>query len=262
MLPFTEYGTGATTLVMMPFLAGSQREWTEVVEQLSKRYRCITVDLPGFGEAAAVPGYSVAEMVAAVTATLASLNLERYLLVGHSMAGKLVAVIARHIADGDSPVPRPLALVLVAPSPPGSEPMSDSKRKEMLEAFLPATSFNTADARKHAEKYIAENSTRDIPQAVVKRTVDDVLKMNPAAWTAWLESGSKEDWAAQVGIIDLPTLLVAGANDGSLGPAAQQECTMPFFPKAHLIAVDTNHLIPLEAPEELIALISNFIQVF
>ena len=259
MLPYTEHGSGPVTIILLPFLAGSQREWAEVIETLGKSHRCITIDLPGFGEAAGISGYTVGEMTDTLHDTLVSLKLERYVLVGHSMAGKLSTIITRRTLDGDPALPPPIGLVLVAPSPPGPEPMAESKREQMLSAF--PVDATPEEARKQAEKYIRGNSSRDIPAEVFNRTVEDVLKMNRNAWNAWLEGGSKEDWSSQVGIIDLPALLLAGDNDSALGPAAQKEHTQRFFPQSHLIALDTNHLIPLEQPSELAARISNFLKV-
>ena len=259
MLPYTEHGSGPIALVLMPFLAGSQREWTEVIETLGKSYRCITLDLPGFGEAANITGYTVAEMTDTLHDTLVGLNLDRYVLVGHSMAGKLASILTRRTLDGETALHAPIGLVLVAPSPPGPEPMTDSKREQMLNAF-PAESTPEQD-QKQAEKYIKDNSSLPIPPEHFNRTVEDVLKMNRNAWVAWLEGGSKEDWSSKVGIVELPTLLVAGDNDSALGPGPQAEHTQTFFPQAHLIPLDTNHLIPLEQPDELAARISNFLKV-
>ncbi len=247
---------------MMPFLGGSQREWAETATLLGKKYRCITVDLPGFGEAANVPGYSVAEMADALIETVAGLKVERYLLVGHSMAGKVSAVAIRSMMDRQTE-PLPIGLVLVSPSPPGPEPMTDSKRVEMLQYFGGnGDSLQTEDDRENAEKYIKANATNPIHPDVFERAVEDVLKMNPAAWTAWLEGGSKEDWAKRVGVLPLPTLLVCGNSDGALGTAAQEKHTLPHFSGGHLITLDSNHLIPMEQPDELAAVITNFLQVF
>ena len=58
--------------------------------------------------------------------------------------------------------------------------------------------------------------------------------MNRAAWVAWLEHGSKEDWAERVGVLELPTVVVAGEKDRSLGPDQQRELTMPHFSQAEL----------------------------
>jgi pimeloyl-ACP methyl ester carboxylesterase len=264
MLPFKEYGAGKISLVFLPFLGGSQREWIETVDTLSKNYRCITADLPGFGAASAMPGYSVSEMTGAVVEFLASLKLGPYVLIGHSMAGKVSAVTARRLIVDGTPIAPPDGLVLVAPSPPGPEPMDDAKRNEMLESLgngsqLQSGKYSERD-RPAAEDFVRANIANPIPEMEFRRTVDDVLLMNPAAWVAWLKSGSKEDWASYVGILDLPTLIVAGTQDAALGPDAQSRKTLPHFSHSQLAEVDCSHLIPLEKPIELASLISTFLE--
>ena len=92
MLPVRTSGAGHPALVMMHFLGGSAREWDEVSAILCPRFQCIAVDLPGFGAAAEIPGYSVEHMADAVADLLGHLRLERYILIGHSMSGKVAAV--------------------------------------------------------------------------------------------------------------------------------------------------------------------------
>ena len=246
----------------MPFLGGSQREWTEVVGNLSRDHRCITIDLPGFGAAAQVSGYSVSSMADALAETVRLLDLRRYVFVGHSMAAKIMAVTARQLIPGGVAAP-PQALILVAPSPPGPEPMSDEKRSEML-ASLGSESQRCRGRyleRDHpaAEKFIHQNVARPIADRSFARTVDEVLAINPEAWVAWLECGSKEDWGAFVGILDIPTLIVAGAKDEALGPSAQRKHALPHFENAELKELDCSHLIPLERPEETATLITEFL---
>lgn len=257
MLPCSIRGTGDLTLIFMPFLGGSQLEWTETLDILSEHHRCITVDLPGFGDAAAIPGYSVAEMADSVAELLTTLELGRYVLVGHSMAGKVSAVVTRRLITDGSKVHPPIALVLVAPSPPSPEPMSDSKRTQMLESL----GQSTDDDLKSAETYIRDNIACTVSESVFDRTVHEVLRMNRAAWVAWLEGGSKEDWSVEVGMIDLPTLIIAAQKDSALGPKAQVELTEPHFPRGHMVEIACGHLVPIDQPQEAAALISNFLKV-
>jgi pimeloyl-ACP methyl ester carboxylesterase len=121
-------------LVLLHFLGGSLREWDEVVALLGDSFQTLALDLPGFGSSAAITGYTVAEMADAVQATIAAAGLSRYVLVGHSMGGKVAAVIARRMEDSQSAA---LAgLILVAASPPGPEPMEDAKRAAMIDPRL------------------------------------------------------------------------------------------------------------------------------
>lgn len=276
MLHVREHGNvrpGGITLVLMHFLGGSTREWDEVVDALGDAVHTVAIDLPGFGGSAEMPGFSVEQMADAVEYRLGLLKLGRYVLVGHSMSGKVSAVLARRYAErwgsaasdgsgrhentvGAKQLEGLEGLVLVAPSPPGPEPMTDDKRETMKESLGEKKDGDRA----RAKMYIGRNDERDIAPAVLERTTDEVLKMNRVAWVAWLEHGSKEDWADRVGVLDLPVLVVAGEKDGSLGPEVQARVTMPHFADAELKQVaGCSHLIPLERPVELAGMLREFV---
>jgi pimeloyl-ACP methyl ester carboxylesterase len=254
------------TIFLLHWLGGSARTWTEVGDGLAARgLSAIAIDLPGFGDAANVTGYSVSEMAEAVTATIAALRATHpdapWLLAGHSMGGKVAAVIARAAAEGAPHLSGLLGLILVSPSPPGPEPMPDSKRAHLLKTLGQSTGDPSED-RKLAADFVDDNTGKPPLDAAIRdRAIADILRMSRAAFTAWLHSGSREDHAAAVGILPLPALLVAGTEDAALGPAAQREHTLPHLADAELVALrNTSHLAPLKRAPELIELIAAFTQ--
>lgn len=245
---------GRPALVLMHFLGGSLREWDEVVELLGSDLKTLALDLPGFGESSGVTGYSVNEMADAVQAAIQAADLSRYVLVGHSMGGKVAAVIARRLEDAASKAL--VGLVLVAGSPPGPEPMDDARRDELL-ALLAGEPEQEAD---RARSYISKNDLRDIPQSVEDRSVAEMLRMNRAAWTAWLTQGSREDWSERVGLLALPALVIAGEKDAALGPDGQRRETMPHLGDGRLVVfAECSHLIPLEQPQALADVLRAFV---
>ncbi len=250
MLPITELRLqgapdGLPTLVLLHVFGLSRREWMEVGIALAGQFRVITVDTPGFGEANDIPGYSVAEMADSLAATLAQLNLPRFILTGHSMTGKMAAILASRNLPGFE------KLVLLTPSPLSPEPITPQARASMLAQAEPT--------RSDAESYIHANSALPIRPEVFERAVEDRLRANPAAWRSWLEEGSREDWGARIGQIDLPTLVIAAEKDSSLGPEVQRELTLPRFPQGRLEVISgSGHLVPLEAPDRLTALLRDF----
>jgi pimeloyl-ACP methyl ester carboxylesterase len=269
MLPYRIYGNtagdNAPTLFLLHWLSGSARTWTEVAEALAPRgLRCIVLDLHGFGDAAPIPGYTLAEMTAAVTDTIRALHPHTdipWLIAGHSMGGKVAALIARESLTTPSAPQNLRGLILVSPSPPGPEPMKDSKRQQMLDSLGQSTSDPKED-RKRAAAFVDDNTGKPaLTDAVRDRTTDDVLRMNRAALRAWLQHGSKEDHATTVGILSTPALLIAGTKDAALGPDAQRKHTLPHLANAELIELkDAAHLAPLERAAELVELITTFIQ--
>jgi pimeloyl-ACP methyl ester carboxylesterase len=244
---------GEPVVILMHFLGGSQREWDEVITLIDGRLRSITVDLPGFGDSNEIGGYSVSEMADAVEDVVREEVSGRYILVGHSMSGKVSMVLAaRAQRRGDNCL---AGLLLVAPSPPSPEPMGDDKRSMMME-LLGNTHEND---RARARQYITKNELRDISSTVEARASAEVLRMNRAAWNAWLTDGSKEDWADFVGMLDVPAMVLAGEKDLSLGPKQQQEFTMPHLRFGILRTVpNCSHLIPMECPSTMAKLLEEF----
>lgn len=74
--------------------SSSSFTWAPVIPLLSRRYRCIAVDLPGFGKSPppkrpTIPGY--ADLIAAL---ITQLSERPILLLGHSMGGQISTTLA------------------------------------------------------------------------------------------------------------------------------------------------------------------------
>ena len=78
--------------------SSSSFTWAPVLPSLSRRYRCIAVDLPGFGKSPAPKGPPTIAGYADLIAGLIEQFTDRAVLVlGHSMGGQITATLAlRH----------------------------------------------------------------------------------------------------------------------------------------------------------------------
>jgi pimeloyl-ACP methyl ester carboxylesterase len=245
-------------LFFLHFLGGSAREWTPVIERLSGRFRCLAIDLPGFGDAAEMQGYAVTQMADAAIGTIRSHAPAEWLLVGHSMGAKVAAAIARRSEDGDQGLSGLRGLVLLAGSPPSPEPMAESRRKNMQGWFV----GNAEQSREEARSFIESNTAGALEPGLLEATVSEVLRMKRAAWLAWLSDGSREDWSKRIGVLRTPALILAGERDEDLGAEAQRCLMMPHFAQSRLrVVAKARHLLPLEQPDEVAALIAEHTSV-
>ncbi|MBL7931437.1 MAG: alpha/beta hydrolase [Bacteroidia bacterium] len=84
---FTDQGKGRVVILLHGFL-GAARIWEKTIQDLSRSYRVIAIDLPGHGQ---TPCYGYAHsmdlMAKCVKAVMDSLKLKKYVIVGHSMGG-------------------------------------------------------------------------------------------------------------------------------------------------------------------------------
>lgn len=247
MLSTNVHGTGSTTIFFLHWLSGSGASWSRVTRLLQGEFCCVEIDLPGFGSSANVPGYTVAEMAQAVIEVIKAHPSDSWILAGNSMGGKVACVVARQAEDGTAALHGLKAIVLTAGSPPSPEPISADRRNEMLQWFT----GTSEDALMQAQKFIEANSVR-LNDELKAEAVETTLQMNGGAWRAWLESGLHEDWAARVGVLRTPAIIVAGELDPDLGPLAQAELMLPHFAQAQLrVIAKTKHLLPLEAPDQI-----------
>lgn len=239
-------GGGDLALVFLHYYGGSSRTWDGVARHLADRYRIVATDHRGWGESdAPADGYRIADLAADAEGVIAALGLQRYLLVGHSMGGKVAQLIASRRPEGL------VGLVLVAPSPPSPMLLSNEERATLAGAY---------GSRESVEFVIDHVLTaKPLDAACRAQVVEDSLKGAPQAKAAWPNVAMREDIGAAVTSIDVPTVVVAGALDQVDRIATLQAELMPRIVHAAMhVLPGTGHLSPLEAPTEVARLIDRF----
>ena len=241
-LHYRERGTGDTALIFLHYFGGSSRSWHEVVNALSDKYRCIAPDLRGFGDSEATRrGYSIEDSADDMAALVEALGVEKFVIIGHSMGGKIALEWASRRPEGLQKV------ILLAPSPPTPEPMEEAERHRLEWGF-----GSCAAIRETLDKI----TVQDLSARVFERALDDSLRSSRAAWKAWLHHGSREDITDEMSNIEVPVTVVAGDNDQSLNAELLQCEVVERLESASLITLpDCGHLLPLEAPRRVANLI-------
>jgi pimeloyl-ACP methyl ester carboxylesterase len=234
------------TFVCLHYWAGSGRAFQGVAELLAPDYAVLAPDLGGFGAASAPPGgYTVDAYADEVAAYVATHQLTDYVLVGHSMGGKIALALAARRPAGLRGV------ALLSPSPPTPEPMTDADRKASLQAWgKPA----------EAAKTLRHITARPLPPAIQEHILADNLRASKAAWEAWLLHGSRENLAGRVCEIRVPCTILAGDQDAVMSPSVHGLETLPLLPEGTPLEIvsGAGHLLPYEAPEEVAALLRAF----
>jgi pimeloyl-ACP methyl ester carboxylesterase len=229
------------TYLALHYWAGAGHEYNQLRDLLPAGSSLLAPDLPGFGAQAAPVGfdYSVASYVDWVDTYVAEHQLEEYVLIGHSMGGKIALALAARQPFGLR------GLLLLSPSPPTPEPISDQDRVASLAAY-----GQRIEAEKTATKIIIRPVAKEVRQEVIA----DNLRTSQAAWDAWLVSGSKEDISALMPAIQVPCHLLVGDADHAIPLAAQQQQTLPLLPAGSPLVVvsEAGHLLPLEAPDTIL----------
>jgi pimeloyl-ACP methyl ester carboxylesterase len=226
------------TYLALHYWAGSGREFELLLPLLPPGSQLLAPDLPGFGSQAAPAGfdYSVASYADWVAQYIEDKQLIDYQIIGHSMSGKIALALAARRPAGLR------GLILLSPSPPTPEPISDADRAASLAAY---------GQRAEAEKTFAKITSIPLSDEWREQVITDNLRTTQAAWDAWLLRGSREDISALMPRIEVPCRLLVGENDHAIPLAVQRQQTLPLLPAGTaLVAVPgAGHLLPLEAPQ-------------
>lgn len=239
-------GSGEPALVFLHYWGGSARTWERTIEVLQRSFRCIAYDQRGWGASdAPADGYELKDLANDASLLIRTLDLKRYVLVGHSMGGKA----AQLLASG-----RPLgleALILVAPASPFPQHVPEKARQTQVHAY---------DNRNTALGAVDFLTVRRPNNATVEQIIEDSLAGSPGAKRAWPSSAAYEDISGVVPNIDVRTLILVGDHDRQDPEEQQRREVLPLIANAKLEVInDCGHLIPIDQPSILAEAISSFV---
>ncbi|KIU48967.1 hydrolase [Bradyrhizobium sp. UASWS1016] len=241
-----EQGEGDLSLVFLHYWGGSSRTWKHVTAGLAPDFHTIAIDHRGWGESdAPASGYALADLAADAEGVVKALDLKRYILVGHSMGGKVAQLMASRQPAGLA------GLILVAPSPPQPMSIPAEAREMMAGAYATRDSVEaTIDNVLTAKPLTAEDR---------EQVIADSLRGASPAKIAWPRATSLEDITEQVGAIGVPTMVIAGELDRIDSPELLRAEMISRVPQAVMhVLPGTGHLSMLESADALVPLIEGF----
>lgn len=180
-------------------------------------------------------------MAGDVRKLLQNMGVEQCILVGHSMGGKIALALAA--APGENLTVE--QLLLLAPSPPSGQAMTDDEKRETND------SWGKRDAM---ETMFDKAAVLPVAPELRQRFVDDNLRVTKPAWDAWQNEGSQEDISVLVAGIAIPVTVLFGERDPVIAPDVQQRETIAKLANATGQSVPgAGHLLPFEAAQAVTA---------
>ncbi|MEI8067965.1 MAG: alpha/beta hydrolase [Candidatus Shapirobacteria bacterium] len=214
-IDYLEVGKGPT-LVFLHGWGPDKEKYIDLINLLSKKFRVIALDFPGFGKSSLPPkAWTNKDYAQFLDAFLTSLNISKYILIGHSFGGR---IILKYSSNNPQKIKK---IILINSS--GIERKSlIVKAHTIISNFLPKSIkkillpfFGSAD-------YV--NS-----QGVMRETFKKVIN---------------ENFEAEIAKIKIPTLLIWGQEDHTT-PLWQGKLIHKLISDSTLIVVPgANHGLP------------------
>ena len=254
-IAYTDEGKGERTILFIHGLGSYLQAWVKNVDVLKEHYRCISIDLPGYGKSSKQPHSGKMSFYAGIIKELVGeLGLEQVILSGHSMGGQIsitAALLYPDLVEG---------LILVDPA--GFESFTKGQKQWFRDVMtLDGVKLTTAEA---IQNNLATNFYRlpkdadfMITDRLAMRQADDF----EAYCYAVVQSVSgmvDEPVVDYLSDINVPTLIFFGANDNLipnryLNPGRTEDVALKGaekIPNSQLIMVPKcGHFMMFEKPE-------------
>ncbi len=245
---YTDLGKGNSVVLLHGFLENNTM-WNTVVEEISKRNRVICIDLLGHGKTGCI-GYihSMEEMAEAVKAVLQELKIRRAIFVGHSMGGYVALAFAEKYPKNVK------GLCLLNST---SQADSEERKKLRLRANEMAKENYETLVKMSIGNLFAEQ-TREQFSEVIEKVRAEALKTPVRGYIAASEGiRLRENKEAVIQTID-KRLMIVGKQDSILNyDAVVKESNRT---KTTLIELPNGHMSHIEAKDELLKALTNFVK--
>ena len=233
----------------------SLQTWDNWSEALSKEYRVISVDLPGFGLTGEDPSgiYTDARSVEVLEAFLKELQIPKVVLVGNSMGGKFAWQFAARYPNEVS------KLVLISPDGYASPGMEYGKKPNVPAiADLYRYFFSKTFLAMNLEPAYADPNI--LNDSLVNRYYDLMLAPGVrGAILARMQQTVLQDPVPSLTTIQVPTLLLWGEKDAFI-PIANSNDYLKVMPNAKRVSLpNIGHLPQEEQPAIGLAALKEFL---
>lgn len=265
-IAYIDEGSGKETIILVHGLASNAGFWRYVIPELSKHYRVIAVDLPGYGKSSKEPYSFTLSFYAEQIKRLADhLGVKKFVYAGHSMGGQIGLIFALKY-------PQMLdKLVLAAPA--GVEEFERGEG-DWLRSVITIKSVKST-----TEEGIRRNLTNNFYNWKEKWEwmVEERVRMAKASdfedfcytVTRCVNAMLDEPTFNKLNKIKVPTMIVYGKYDGLIpNPYLNPGFTADVFkwgasqiPDCRLVEIDEcGHMLQIEKPDEFINAVKDFVK--
>ena len=239
------------TIVLTHGIGGSGADFAPIVPALAQRYRVLTWDVRGFGQSARpADGYSITQFARDLAGLLDAVGVEKAVIGGTSMGG---TITQRFILDFPE---RSAAAVIMSTSSEVNEKARDAwlRQADAIERDGMAAWVRRSRPPQQTDEYMREHP--ELLEAEERR-----IRNNPDGhvYAQVTRAVADYNYTQELESVRIPALVLVGSKDPQTPPGGSVIISRRI-PGAELHILDGfGHGLPREAPEQVVALISAFL---
>src|SRR3984957_13985651 len=247
-MSFRSRGNGET-IVFLHGLLGSSRSWAFQFDRLSRDYRMIAWDAPGYGQSEMVAA-SIHAFVEALREFIANVGHPKVSLVGHSMGGTVAACFAAAFPELVSRLV--LSCSHAGYAEPETAPMSAKFERRMRELHeIGPVAYGVNRARS-----LLPDS---VPSRVFDYAAEIVSETNPEGLRRATRMLQRADNRGLLPKLKIPILILTGEMDTDVRPDLKADLLRLAPVTRHVEMPGLGHAPYFEAPDYYSGLIEDFL---
>lgn len=241
---YLEAGSGgALPIVFLHGVGSDKSAWAPQLEHFGASRRAVAFDYPGYGESDFIEGATRDDFAAAILAAMDALGIGRAHVCGLSLGG-VIAIAMHHAA------PRRCASLVLADSF-ATHPDGRAIHERSVAASVAMSELAAA----RTPVLLAPGASEELHQQVR----ETMARIDPEAFRV----GAQAVWLAEqrdrVAAIDVPTLVLVGAEDMVTPPELSQALAGMIAGAELQILAGAGHLSNIERPADFNRLVEAFV---
>ncbi|MFA6541027.1 MAG: alpha/beta hydrolase [Bacteroidota bacterium] len=253
---YIDEGSGPKTILLVHGLASNGGFWRYNIREMSKQFRVIAIDLPGYGKSdKGVYPYTMTFFAETIKGFLEKQKLSKIVYVGHSMGGQIGIIFALNY-------PGMLDQLILA-SPAGIEPFSrgdgDWLKSVMTIDFVKKTPEDRIRANLAANFYNYDDKFEWMVEERARMAKTSDFDEFCYAVIRSVAGMIDEPTTSRLKDLTIPTHIIFGRNDGLIpnpilhggSSTAIGKIAKNGIPHATLTFIeDAGHMVMMEKPDE------------
>ncbi len=232
-------------VILLHYFGGDKGSWQWFIKASSNKINYVAIDIAGFGENAPLKEITLENIARSIYSDILALGNKKIWIVGHSMSGKLALFLGS--IDSENIINN---IILLAPSPPTLEKMTENDRFKMLDQ----------QNLQRAKDNVNDGILNSIEIEKFKYAVESQLRVDAETWKWWITKGMRNNILQEVKNITQDLHLIYSTQDKAI-PVEDMESEVIQNLRFQSIykLENTRHLIPLERPKELSEIIDKIV---
>lgn len=194
--------------------------WDNFIELLNRKYKVITIDLPGHGNSEIFGEISTMSIMAeAVNAVLKEEQIKECVVIGHSMGG----YVTMELVDQKNEKLKGFCLF-------HSSPFADSEeKKEVRDRLIKSIEQGKKIplAKEHVEKTFSQENTANFIEEIGFLKIIAINTSDQGTIAALKGMKERKNYKESFEKTKLPSLLILGTKDNFIPPQIVDELTIP-----------------------------------